>query len=438
MSLVSNLSGFKNGKKQFDVVIYGATGFTGHYVVERLVASKYYHEVNFAIAGRNEGKLRQVLEKVSGKTGIDIYGTPMIIADSSDPDSLARMAQQAKVIINTVGPFTLYGEAVLRAAIENRAHHVDITGEYPWVEKMKLKYEHQAKENGVYIVSCCAFDSIPADLGVNFLKKNFGGDLNHVEAFMQIIPGPDGYALNDGTYQTIVGSMGEYATKMLSSGSKLMPRRIVKGSVKPPFRMPISKIDEAELDGYALPFPTTDQTIVDWSQYNDATVKDRRPIHIKTYIRVPSVSLAVGLGLWSSAISVLAVIPCTKRLLQKYPDEVSFNLFKRDGPTEAQINGSGFTYTFFGYGYQEQKPNGEVHLGRPDRKVVARCTGPDPGYMATSGCIISSALTILKDVQNMPEEGGFYTPTAAFGDSKIYEFLESFGVKYEVLSERNL
>ncbi|VDM67672.1 unnamed protein product [Strongylus vulgaris] len=100
------------------------------------------------------------------------------------------MASKTKVIINAVGPYRLYGEPVVKAAVENGANHVDISGEPAYLEKMQMIYGEKAKEKGVYIVGACGWDSIPCDLGVNFLKEKFEGDLNHVETFVQMVSGP--------------------------------------------------------------------------------------------------------------------------------------------------------------------------------------------------------------------------------------------------------
>uniref|UniRef100_A0A1I7XHP4 Sacchrp_dh_NADP domain-containing protein n=1 Tax=Heterorhabditis bacteriophora TaxID=37862 RepID=A0A1I7XHP4_HETBA len=140
---------------RYDVVIYGASGFTGAYIVQNLATSRDYEDLTFAVSGRNEQKLRRTLSDVSDKIGKNIRSTPIIIADSSDENSLANMAKQAKVIINAVGPYRLHGEAVVKAAVENGASHVDISGEPAWIEKMQMVYGERAKEN----VSCTELDS---------------------------------------------------------------------------------------------------------------------------------------------------------------------------------------------------------------------------------------------------------------------------------------
>ncbi|KAK6758407.1 hypothetical protein RB195_015927 [Necator americanus] len=423
---------------RFDLVIYGASGFTGAYIVERLVTSKYYEGLNFAVAGRNQAKLQKVLDEVSKKTGKDIVSTPIIIADSADEHSLADMARRAKVIVNAVGPYRLYGEAVVKAAVENGASHVDISGEPAFLEQMQMLYGEKAKEKGVYVVGACGWDSIPCDMGVNFLKEKFDGDLNHVESFVQMTTGPSGYSLNDGTYQTLIlGISGMKSDGLGRIRRSIMPEKIVKGTVKPPKRGPLWQIHEKELDGWALPFMGSDKSIVNRSQYYDAVNNGKRPVHIETYLRVSSLLWAVLLAAWLVIFALLAQFKFTRKILQKYPDICSFNIFKASGPTEQQIKEAGFIYWFFGYGYANHKPMTEQHLGNPDQRMVVSCKGPDAGYMATSACALSAALSVVRDSHSLPHGGGVFTTASAFAKTNIYSYLDSFGITFQVESAQS-
>jgi short subunit dehydrogenase-like uncharacterized protein len=115
--------------RRFDIVLYGASGFTGVYVLEEFFRSGYADRFRFAIAGRNKNKLETTLKEVGDLIGKNISNTPIIIADSSNPSQLDEMAKQTRLIINVVGPYRLYGEAVVKAAVENGTSHVDISGE---------------------------------------------------------------------------------------------------------------------------------------------------------------------------------------------------------------------------------------------------------------------------------------------------------------------
>src|SRR6056300_497682 len=153
--------------KRFDVVIYGATGFTGKLVVEYM-QEKYGKDegISWAIAGRSEEKLNSVREEL--KVGSNV---PQLLVDSNDTDSIASMVQQTKCVLTTVGPYQLYGANILQQCVIHGVDYVDLCGEPGWMHEMINEYSDQAKETGARIVFSCGFDSIPFDLGVYFLQK---------------------------------------------------------------------------------------------------------------------------------------------------------------------------------------------------------------------------------------------------------------------------
>ena len=174
----------------YDIMIFGATGYTGQYVVEFLVRNlqkEANKHLTWAVAGRTESKLTMVLKAASEATGQVVTDTPLIICDSSDQDSILGMAKQARLVVNCVGPYRFHGEAVVQACVEAGAHHVDISGEPEYLEKMQMKYHVPAEEKGVYVVGACGFDSVPADLGQVFLAKNMGGDVNEIETYLEVL-----------------------------------------------------------------------------------------------------------------------------------------------------------------------------------------------------------------------------------------------------------
>ncbi|CAI5453582.1 unnamed protein product [Caenorhabditis angaria] len=385
---------------RFDLVIFGATGFTGTYILERLITSPYYQDVSFAVAGRNESKVREVLRVVEKKTGRDLKEVKVILADVADIESLEKMAKRARVVINAVGPYTLYGEAVVRAAILNGASHLDISGEQTWIEKMEEKYSKLAEDAGVYVVSACGWDSIPADLGVKFLKNNFDGDLNHVETFVEMKSGSSGYSLNTGTYNSLLLGVKSFPFDLMKPKTDVS---VVKGKITPKFRLPLSQIPGIPgPQSYAIPFMGSDKSIIDRSQIYEATQKSIKPCHVATYAKLSSRISAILIGAWLAVISILVHIPWTLRFLQNHPDLCSFNVFKKDGPSEEQIREASFVLWLFGYGYTKEKLGFE-HQGEPTKMVLATCKGPDAGYVSTSGCILSAALVLLKDVDSLPE-----------------------------------
>ena len=234
-------------EKEFDLVVFGATGFTGRLVAEYLSQNTDATVFRWAIAGRNHEKLQAVknsmvaLNPASSNVGV-------IIADSSDLASLRFMAKQAKVVITTAGPFMDYGEPVVQACIAEGTHYLDITGEPAYVQNILKNYDAMAKEAGVLIINCCGFDSIPADLGAYFTAKQLQGEDNiHI----------DGYVFSNGTFS---GGTWTSAIKAFADVSKTNVPSESNGhtkKVKQPF---LQKVKET--GKWALPMPVSDPWMV--------------------------------------------------------------------------------------------------------------------------------------------------------------------------------
>lgn len=153
-----------NNEKEFSLVVYGATGFTGRLVAEYL-AAQYGDNLKWAMAGRNEEKLKSVREEVGAGD------VPLIIADSDDEASLKNMVARTDVVLTTTGPYQLYGEGLLKACAEAGTHYVDLCGEPGWMYDMIGKYQDTASNSGARLVFSCGFDSVPFDLGVQYVQK---------------------------------------------------------------------------------------------------------------------------------------------------------------------------------------------------------------------------------------------------------------------------
>ncbi|VDO28550.1 Uncharacterized protein BM_BM17768 [Brugia malayi] len=320
---------------RYDIVLYGASGFTGAYVLKLLLEEQKQHNVSFAIAGRSEVRLKKLLQNISQELGKDLQNVSIITANSYDESALAAMANQAKVIINVVGPYRLYGEAVVKAAVENGASYVDISGEPAFLESMQMKYGSIAQEKGLYVVGACGWDSIPCDLGVNFLKEKFSGQLNHVETFVQLNTGPAGYSFNAGTYRTLVLGMANMMTDGLGKIRRsIMPERLPRSSFRAPKRGTFWFNEK--VDGWCLPFYGSDKSVVTRSQYFDYKLRTVLPVQVETFIRVKSFIWACLLSLWLVVFSAAAKMSFMKNFLLAYPGLCSFGMFKDSGPTAEQ------------------------------------------------------------------------------------------------------
>lgn len=159
--------------------------------------------------------------------GTPLEKIPIIVADVKDEKSLNDMAAKARIIINCCGPFRFFGEPVVKACVEQGTHHVDVTGEPEFIETMQLKYHEAAKKKGIYIVSACGMDSIPADLGVVFLQQEFGGTLNSVNTYMtfEAEKKVSGSVINYGTWESAVYGVGN-AGALRDLRRKLFPKRL--------------------------------------------------------------------------------------------------------------------------------------------------------------------------------------------------------------------
>ena len=152
-------------KRQFSVVLWGSSGFTGRLVAEHLMKSYANQDIRWAMAGRNREKLESVRNSLAKKYEIDEESIPILVGDIANPSSLDSIASKTDVIISTAGPFAKYGTPLLESVVKNKCDYVDITGETPWICDMAKKYNARAETDGVRIIHCCGYDSIPSDIG---------------------------------------------------------------------------------------------------------------------------------------------------------------------------------------------------------------------------------------------------------------------------------
>ncbi|GMR47020.1 hypothetical protein PMAYCL1PPCAC_17215, partial [Pristionchus mayeri] len=416
---------------RYDFVVYGATGFTGGYICRAIATSPLFKGKTIAAAGRSEEKIRNALEEISRETGShEVTQWEVIVADSSEEESLAAMARQARVIINAVGPYILYGEAVVRAAIDNGASHVDISGEPVFLERMVHKYDNLAREKGVYILGACGFDSIPCDLGVEFLKRNFDGTLGFVETFARFNKGTAGYRVNTGTYDSILLAIASlWDREARQAHREITPDPMPQPRYRAPCRMPLTRQKLGTQSAWCTPFIGPDKSIVDRSQYYDFHVNDKRPVQVSTYMVQGSLIRSLLVMAWLSVFSFFALFSPSRKFLKAHPECCSFGMFRRTGPSKQQIGEASFDYFFFGTGWA---PGDTVEGERPTKKTTAVCHGPDAGYVGTSACIISAALALLDDKERLPKDGGVYTTASALRDTRIFEYLRTNGVAFKI------
>ncbi|MFZ5730169.1 MAG: saccharopine dehydrogenase family protein, partial [Pseudomonadota bacterium] len=192
---------------EFDIIVYGATGFTGRLVAEHLL--KRYgvgKDVKWAMAGRSPDKLAAVRDEIGAPAE-----TPLVVADADDAASLKAMVERAKAVITTVGPYQLYGSDLVAACAAAGTDYLDLCGEPVWMRHMIDAHHETAKKSGARIVFSCGFDSIPFELGVFFLeeaaKARFGHTLPRVKGRVRKMKG----GFSGGTAASLKATMAALA-----------------------------------------------------------------------------------------------------------------------------------------------------------------------------------------------------------------------------------
>jgi short subunit dehydrogenase-like uncharacterized protein len=387
-------------EREHDVVVFGATGFTGALTAEYL-ARHAPAQTRWALAGRNRGKLESVRERLAE---IDPARAelPLLIADVNDPASLRAVAESAKVVITTVGPYIFYGEPLVAACAAAGTDYVDLTGEPEFVDLMWLRYHEQAQRSGARLVHSCGFDSIPYDLGALYtVEKLPEGAPIALEGFVRI-----GGTFSGGTYHSAVQIMGRLRQGMRVARERRQKEsrpadRKVRGVPGKPHRSSVG-------GGWAVPLPTIDpQTVLRSARALERYGPEFTYSHYFVSKQLPTL---VALGAGAGTMIALAQLPPTRKMLLKLKDP-------GDGPSPEQRERAWFRVRFAG------RSDGE--------RIVTEVSGGDPGYGETSKMLAESALCLAHD--ELPERAGQLTPAVAMGDPLI-DRLRRAGIQFGVVN----
>jgi short subunit dehydrogenase-like uncharacterized protein len=406
-------------KPSFDLIVYGATSFVGQiltrYLVEHVGVNK---TVNWAIAGRSASKL-DALKTSLGTAGDDLT---VIIADADNADALAHMAKSTRVIATTVGPYALYGEALVKACAENGTDYCDLCGEAYWIKRMIVKYADAAKQSGARIVSCCGFDSIPSDLGVHFLQQHgqqrFGRYFNSIKLAVN--------AMKGGASGGTLASMIE-AVKAAKSDPKLrkdMNNPYILCPEIPDLRHPQVSIKgpayDADFQRWSAPFimEAINARVVLRSNmllgmaYGDDFLYREQMITGKGFKgRLSAIGLTAGLGLFAVTVIINPLRAFMQRFVLPKPGE---------GPSpEAQLAG------YFDLSLLGKNEDGKT--------LKVRVTGDrDPGYGCTAKMLAQASLCLAFDITQEQCNGGFWTPATAMGDQLTDRLTQHAGMTFTI------
>ncbi|MER5704578.1 saccharopine dehydrogenase NADP-binding domain-containing protein [Micromonospora sp. NPDC002296] len=386
--------------RAYDVVLFGATGFTGGLTAEYL-ARHAPDGLRWALAGRNPAKLAAVRDRLAG---IDpaLAGLPLLTADVTDPESLRRVAGSARVVASTVGPYVHHGEPLVAACAAAGTDYLDITGEPEFVDRMYVRHHAEAVRTGARLVHACGFDSVPHDLGVWFTVKQLPADAPiTVDGFVRA-----GGRFSAGTYHSALTAFSRTAEASRAARERraVEPRPEGRRVRAVPGKVGRSK----ELGTWAVPLPTIDPQVVRRSaaarpEYGP----DFRYRHFAAVKRLPTIVLgAAGLG----GLVGLVKLPPTRRWLLG-------RLASGQGPSPQQRAKSWFRVRFLGSG--------------GGRRVLTEVSGGDPGYDETAKMLGESALCLALD-EGLPATCGQVTPVTAMGDA-LLDRLTRAGMTFRVL-----
>ncbi|MDQ2858989.1 MAG: saccharopine dehydrogenase NADP-binding domain-containing protein [Candidatus Eremiobacteraeota bacterium] len=402
-------------QRDYDVVVYGASGYVGRQVVKYLAAPERAPGLRWAIAGRSRGKLEAV--KASTAAGADV-----LVADSGDASTLDTLAARTAVVLNTVGPFARYGDPVVDACVRLRTHYVDITGETPWIRTLIDRYHARASADGTRIVPSCGFDSVPSDLGAYLVARHLqgsGGGCEQVKAFYSMMGG-----VNGGTLASLMLiSENPAQSKMMRDPFLLSPTAPPPSAASSGSRDPQSPHYDTDAKAWVAPFlmgPINTRIVrrssalfAAWNEsYGERFAYQEYMRFGEPFGFAQALAVTAGSTLMTSALEFAAVRRAIEPMLPK----------PGTGPSEAAMQNGWFRCDL---------------VGRGAASATARATirdKGDPGNVATTKFVCESALALALERDALPggsARGGVLTPATALGEVLVRR-LRAAGMQLDV------
>ena len=400
-----------NAEKKIDLVIWGATGFTGQLVCEYIANSYNSKDLNWTIAGRNEEKLLKLKNRLNIKNSI-------LIGNSNDKFSLEKICGKTKVICSTVGPYALYGTNLIHACIKMKTNYCDISGETQWIRKIIDTFHEKAKKQKIKIVNSCGFDSIPSDIGVYFCQSNYykenGVYANEIN--MRVAGTRGGFS--GGTYNSLTNviheaSLNKSVRKILNNPYGLNPINEQSG----PDKKDLKSVEyDNEAKSWIAPFVM--------AGINTKIVRRSNALLNYKYGNsfLYSEAVLVGNGILGKIIGYLSLIPILM-VIQKKGSVIKkiVDLFvpkAGEGPSKKQRENGFFSLKFF--------------FGNNRQRYLAKVTGDmDPGYGSTSKMLAECAICLALD-DTLNENYGVITPSVAFEENILERLQNNAGLEFSM------
>ncbi|MBN8228511.1 saccharopine dehydrogenase NADP-binding domain-containing protein [Corallococcus macrosporus] len=409
-------------KPAFDIILWGATGFTGRLVAEYLARTQDTHRAKWAIAGRDAAKLEQIRSELV-KVRPEFADLPVVLADAKDAASLDAMVAKTRVIISTVGPYARYGNELVAACVRAGTDYCDLTGEVQWMRKTIDAHDARARETGARIVHTCGFDSIPSDLGTlmlqDYMREKHGGHCDQVRFHLTRMRG----GFSGGTIASMMDTLAAVKAdpslkKVLTSAHALDPEpsrgtkeerdlATVKkspdtGTWTAPFVMASVNTRVVRRSNALLGYP--------WGRdFFYSEVSDFGP-GPKGFALAAATT--AGLGGFMAVSNVDPVRELLEKHVLPAPGQGPSAAVRERGLFEVKLLGEG----------QSPKSGQRVKV---EGKVAS---SGDPGYAATARMLAESALCLAFDT--IPKRGGVLTPASAMG-MVLVERLRKAGMTFE-------
>ena len=403
--------------RQYQVVVWGATGFTGKWVANYLHDNYDQADLRWAIAGRNSKKLIEVSQFISD----DNDQVDHLISDSADEASLRNLVRNTKVIISTVGPYAFYGSLLVKLCAEEGTHYVDLTGEVPWMAEMIATHQDTAVTSGAKIVHSCGFDSIPSDIGNFFAQQQaiskFGKPLSKVQlAVLKMKGGMSGGTLHSMMNVIKQATKDKAIRRLMFNPYSLNPDRSYQG---PDGRDQAKVAFDERLDSWTAPFIMAaintrvvrrSNALLNFKFGHDFSYTET----MVTAKGVPGYLAAKSISATVTMVALLSITGAGRKIL-------GFVLPQGKGPKVDPDNPGFYVLQF----------DGETNSGE---KLTTKVVGDaDPGYGSTSKMLSEAAVCLALDDDNIVSEGGFWTPASAMGNALMQRLQAKAGLSFEAI-----
>lgn len=403
--------------REFDVIVWGATGFTGRLVAEHLL-TRYGvgNELRWALGGRSADKLATLRDGF----GDAARNLELVIGDSMDPASMQVLANRARVVATTVGPYARYGSELVAACAAAGTDYCDLTGEVQWMRRMIDAHDDQARRSGARIVHTCGFDSIPSDLGVHFLQREMRARHGTIATAVKFRTRGFRGGFSGGTIASMLNMLDmadrdPQTAALLKDPYALNPAGERRGLDGPDAALPAW---DSDFSAWTAPFVmgAINTRVVRRSnalagypyghafRYDEASIMPFGPFGFAL-----AAGLSAGTSLFSRAASLRPLRDGVARLLPA-PGE---------GPSAAEREAGYFDVALLG-----KSADGSARL------QVAVRGDRDPGYGSTSKMLGEAAACLAIDARG--SDGGVLTPAVAMGDALLDRLAQNAGVTFEV------